>query len=97
MQRELTWLKKVKKLVLIKLLDRMNLLIIILKHEYGIYIHIKMKSYCLKCTKDKENIDSKVSKTKNGTIMILSKSALYAVVKNWNLLKMKKQKDYLVI
>ena len=35
-----------------------------------------MKSYCLKCRKDTENINSKVSKTSNGRIMILSKCAI---------------------
>ena len=32
-----------------------------------------MKSSCLKCRKDTENIDSKVSNTSNGRKMILSK------------------------
>ena len=35
----------------------------------------KMKSYCLKCRKDTENIDPKVSKTSNNRTMILSKCA----------------------
>ena len=35
-----------------------------------------MESYCLKCRKYTENIDPKVSGTSNGTIMILSKSAI---------------------
>ena len=35
-----------------------------------------MKSYCLKCKKDTENINSKVSKTSNGRIMVLSKCAI---------------------
>ena len=34
-----------------------------------------MKSYCLKCRKDTENIDPKVSKTSNNRTMILSKCA----------------------
>ena len=34
---------------------------------------IKMKSNCLKCRKDTENIDSKVSNTSNGRKTILSK------------------------
>ena len=34
-----------------------------------------MKSYCLKCRKDTENINSKVSNTSNGRTMILSKCA----------------------
>ena len=34
-----------------------------------------MKSYCLKCRKDTENINSRVSKTSNNRTMILSKCA----------------------
>ena len=37
---------------------------------------IKMKSYCLKCRKDTENINSKVSKTSNGITMVLLNYAL---------------------
>ena len=36
-----------------------------------------MKSYCLKCRKDTENIDSRVSNTSNGRTMILSKCAIF--------------------
>ena len=35
-----------------------------------------MKSYCLKCRKDTENINPKVSKTSNNRIMVLSKCAI---------------------
>ena len=35
-----------------------------------------MKSYCLKCRKDTENINSRVSSTINGSTMILSKCAI---------------------
>ena len=35
-----------------------------------------MKSYCLKCKKDTENINAKVSKTSNGRIITLSKCAI---------------------
>ena len=35
-----------------------------------------MKSYCLKCRKDTENINSKVSKTSNNTTIIVSKCAI---------------------
>ena len=35
-----------------------------------------MKSYCLKCRKDTENINSKVLKTSNGRTMVLSKCAV---------------------
>ena len=34
-----------------------------------------MKSYCLKCKKDKENTNSKVSDTSNGQTLLLSKCA----------------------
>ena len=36
----------------------------------------KMKSYCLKCRKDTENINPRVSNTSNGRTMILSKWAI---------------------
>ena len=35
-----------------------------------------MKSYCLKCRKDTENINPRVSKTSNGKTMLLSKCAM---------------------
>ena len=35
-----------------------------------------MKSYCLKCRKDTENINPRVSKTSNGRTMVLSKCAI---------------------
>ena len=36
----------------------------------------KMESYCLKCKKNTENIDPKISSTSNGKAMILSKCAI---------------------
>ena len=36
----------------------------------------KVKSYCLKCRKDTENINSKVSKTSNGRTMLSLKCAI---------------------
>ena len=36
----------------------------------------KIKSYCLKCRKDTENINPRVSKTSNGRTMVLSKCAI---------------------
>ena len=36
----------------------------------------KMESYCLKCKKNTENINPKVSATSNGRAMILSKCAI---------------------
>ena len=35
-----------------------------------------MKSYCLKCRKDTENINLRISKTSNGRTMVLSKCAI---------------------
>ena len=35
-----------------------------------------MKSYCLKCRKDPENINPKVSKTSNNRIVVLLKCAI---------------------
>ena len=53
----------------------------------------KMKSYCLKFRKDTENINPRVSNTSNGKTKFLS-NVQYVVVKNQDLLKIKKQKDY---
>ena len=52
-----------------------------------------MKSYCLKCRKNTENINPNVSKTSNGRTMVLSKCAI-VMVKNHDLSKIKKQKVY---
>ena len=35
-----------------------------------------MKSYCLKCRKDTENLNPRVSKTSKGRTMLLSKCAI---------------------
>ena len=35
-----------------------------------------MKTYCLKCRKDTENIGPKILSTNNGRVMILSKCAI---------------------
>ena len=37
---------------------------------------MQMKSYCLQYEKDTENIDQRVSNTRNGRTMILSKCAI---------------------
>ena len=37
-----------------------------------------MKSYCLKCRKDTENTNPRVSGTSNGKAMILSKCRIYS-------------------
>ena len=52
-----------------------------------------MKSYCLKCRKDTENIDSRDSNTRTVKKRYYQ-NAQYVVVKNQNLLKIRKQKDY---
>ena len=41
-----------------------------------------MESYCLKCKKNSENIDPKVSSTSNDRTMILSKCAIYGSKKS---------------
>ena len=41
-----------------------------------------MKSYCLKCRKDTENINPKVSKTSNNRIIVLSKYAICRKIKS---------------
>ena len=41
----------------------------------------KMLTYCVKCRKKTEYLDSKISITKNGTIIMLSKCALCGIKK----------------
>ena len=52
-----------------------------------------MESYCLKCRKDTENINPRVSNTSNVRKTILSICAICSS-KNQDLLKIKRQKDY---
>ena len=52
-----------------------------------------MKSYCLKCKKDTENMNPKISITSNGRTMYYQ-TAQYVVVKNEDLSKINRQKDY---
>ena len=52
-----------------------------------------MKSYCLKCSKDTENINSRVSETSNSRTRYY-RSVQSVEVKKQGLLKIKKQKDY---
>ena len=52
-----------------------------------------MKSSCLKYRKNTENTNSRVSNTSNGKTMVLSKCAICGV-KNQDLLKIKKVKEY---
>ena len=58
-----------------KLLSVMKLLITVYNNKY-MQVSIKMKSYCLKCRKNTENINPRVSKTSNGRAMVLSKCAI---------------------
>ena len=52
-----------------------------------------MKSYCLKCRKDTKNINPSVSSTSTGKQWYYQ-NVQYVVVKNQDLLKIKKQKGY---
>ena len=52
-----------------------------------------MLSYCLKCKKNTESIDPKVSATSNCKTMILSNCAICGS-KNPKFIQNKKQKDY---
>ena len=45
-----------------------------------------MKSNCLKCRKNTENIDPKISSSSNGRAMILSKCAICGS-KKWRFIK----------
>ena len=53
-----------------------------------------MKSYCLKCRKDTENINPKISKTSNGRTMVLSKCAICGS-KKWRFIKNQEAKGLL--
>ena len=57
--KEKIWLKKIKERTLIKLLDKM--------HNYKTRLY-----YCLKCRKNTEKINLKLSGTSNGKTMTLS-------------------------
>ena len=48
-----------------------------------------MLTYCLKCKKDTESVDSKCSKTKNGRTILLSKCVVFGSKK----LKFIKEKE----
>ena len=48
-----------------------------------------MKSYCLKCKKYTKNINSKVSSTSNGKLMILSKCGICGSKKSKSINKQK--------
>ena len=81
--KKIIWLKKIKEKALIKLLDIMH-------------IYKAIPSYCLKCTKNTENINRKFRKL----VMVKQwcyQIVLYVAVKNQNLSKNKKKMDYWVV
>ena len=51
----------------------------------------------LNVRKNKENINLKVSKTKNGKIIYYQNVMIYVIIKNQDLLRSKKQKDYYLV
>ena len=51
-----------------------------------------MKSYCLRCKKDTENINPRFSNTSK--VEQWYQNVQYVAVKNLDLLKIKKEKDY---
>ena len=53
-----------------------------------------MKSCCLKCRKNTENINPRVSKTSNGKKKCYYQNVQYAAVENQDLLKINKQKNH---
>ena len=68
--KKLTRLKKAKKNDINEVMKRNEIINNSLNRKY------KVKSYCLKCRKDTENINPRVSNTSNGKTMILSKCAI---------------------
>ena len=62
-----------------------------LKNNMYLY---KMESFCLKCKKNIENIDPKVSSASNGRVMILSKCAI-CNSKKWRFMKHQEAKGLL--
>ena len=58
---------------------------------------MKMKTYYLKCRKNTENINPRVSKKEVMAEQWYYQNVQYVIVKNKDLLKIKKQKNYQVI
>ena len=56
-----------------------------------------MKSYCLKCKKDTQNINSRVSNTSNRKKKCYYQNVKYVEVKSQDSLKIRNQKNYKVI
>ena len=84
-------ISKNEKLYKIMRLSGVKWLNAFLKNSFSTY---KMESYCLKCKKNTKNKNPKISSISNGRAMLLSKYVQYVAVKNQDLLKIKKQKDY---
>ena len=55
---------------------------------------MKMKTYYLKCRKNTENINPRVSKKEVMAEQWYYQNVQYVIVKNKDLLKIKKQKNY---
>ena len=53
----------------------------------------KMKTYCVKCRKDKENIDSKMVTTKNNRLVMQSKCSVCRI-KKWKIVKEQEAKGF---
>ena len=51
-----------------------------------------MKTYCVKCRKDTENIDPKIVRTKNNRLIMQSKCSACKIKKSRLIKKNKKQK-----
>ena len=68
----------------------MKILITVEIHKY------KIKSYCLKCRKDTENINSRVSNASNGKILLSSNCAICGSKKS-RFIKNQEANDYKVI
>ena len=54
----------------------------------------KIKTYCVKCRRDTENIDPKMVRTKNNTLVTQSEFPVCGIKKSRFLKKNKKQKVY---
>ena len=67
---KISLIEESKKIGIIEVIKRNEIMNNSLKQSY------KMKSYCLKCRKDTESINSRVSNASNGRTMILSKCAI---------------------
>ena len=81
-----------KKTAINEVIKRNELLITIWNNIFNL-VSIKRKSYCLNCRKNTDNMNQK-------QVMVRQcyyQNVQYAIVKNPDLLKIKKQKDYLAI